>query len=353
MHTVPHKIGFLHRFQKFSFCIAVFSVLLGCLILFGYGSQYRDALFDLQFRISLMIGFMVILFGLLAFFNTTLLKRLEKQDMLIKQELLGLEATKRDILDRKNAEQETFQRNESLEQKVREQTAQLETLNRELEAFSYSVSHDLRAPLRSIDGFSKIILASYSENLDSEARQYFQYICENAARMGQLIDDLLQLSRLSRSELHQESFNISTMAQEILQHLQEREPQRHVSLNVTPDLTAKGDPHLMKVVLENLLGNAWKFSGLQENAVIEFGLAQNNGGPAAFYVKDNGTGFDMTYADKLFGAFQRLHKMTEYPGTGIGLATVQRIIHRHGGKIWPQAEVNKGATFYFSLSEQN
>jgi signal transduction histidine kinase len=223
--------------------------------------------------------------------------------------------------------------------------------NRELEAFSYSVSHDLRAPLRAIDGFSLALLNNYQGLLDDKGGDYLRRVRGATQRMAQLIDDLLKLSRLTRGELNIGKVNLSALAQGVAVELQKSQPDRQVSVRIATGLTAMCDPHLLRVVLENLLGNAWKFTGRKEGATIEFGVAEA-GGASAFFVRDNGAGFDMTYADKLFVTFQRLHLEKEYPGTGIGLSLVQRIIRRHGGNVWAEGKVGQGATFYFTLQEQ-
>ena len=224
--------------------------------------------------------------------------------------------------------------------------------NRELEAFSYSVSHDLRAPLRAIDGFSLALLNNYQGLLDDRGGDYLRRVRGATQRMAQLIDDLLKLSRLTRGELIIGEVDLSALAQEVAAELRKAQPERQVSLHIAAGLTGMCDPHLLKVVLENLLGNAWKFTGRKEGAAIEFG-ADEAGGATAFFVRDNGAGFDMTYADKLFVTFQRLHLEKEYPGTGIGLSLVQRIIRRHGGKVWAEGKVGQGATFYFTLNQGN
>ncbi|HUI05903.1 MAG TPA: ATP-binding protein [Verrucomicrobiae bacterium] len=254
-------------------------------------------------------------------------------------------AAARDITERRLA-QEKIQR---LNEELALQASQLQTANKELEAFCYSVSHDLRAPLRGIDGFSQALLEDYGGQLDEAGKNLLQRIRAGTQRMGQLIDDLLDLSRVSRGELRRETVNLSELASSVVDELHKRDPRRSVELRIAKDLEANGDPHLLCVALENLLGNAWKYTAKQPRATIEFGLNRNNG-HSAFFVRDDGVGFDMQYAGKLFAPFQRLHGMKEFPGTGVGLATVQRIIHRHGGRIWAEAEVNKGATFYFTLS---
>ncbi len=239
----------------------------------------------------------------------------------------------------------TRKQNEEL---LRLQNAQLEAANKELDAFSYSVSHDLRAPLRAIDGFSQALLEDYRENLDSVGQDHLQRVRLAAQRMSALIDDLLNLSRVTRSEIHRERLDLTAVVRSIAEELQRGAPGRKVTFAITEGLTVEGDSRLLRVAIENLLDNAWKYTSSHSCARIEFGLNQSNGRPA-YFVRDDGAGFDPRYSERLFGAFQRLHAVTEFPGTGIGLATVQRIIRRHGGEIWAEGAVEKGATFYFTL----
>ena len=264
--------------------------------------------------------------------------------------VIGLIVISRDISDRKRAEQEIRELNESLERRVLERTAELEAANKELEAFSYSVSHDLRAPLRGIDGFSQALLDRYADKLDDKGKHYLQRVRAGTQRMGELIDDLLQLSRVTRSEMHRTKVDLSALVQEIATELQQTQPSRQVEWAIASGLVADGDARLLRIVLENLLNNAWKFTSSRTHSRIEFNvIKEDNNGMLAYFVRDDGAGFNMAYANKLFGAFQRLHSTNEFPGTGIGLATVQRIIHRHGGRVWAEGAVDMGATFYFSL----
>jgi PAS domain S-box-containing protein len=225
---------------------------------------------------------------------------------------------------------------------------ELVAVNKELEAFSYSVSHDLRSPLRSIDGFSQALLEDYAGKLDKEGENYLHRVRAAAQRMGELIDDLLALSRVTRREMRHGMVNLSALAGIVAIELQQGQPERGGEFAIAEGVTVNGDETLLRLVLENLLGNAWKFTSKQPKARIEFGVTQYDGKPA-YYVRDDGVGFDMAHVGKLFAPFQRLHSADEFSGTGIGLATVQRIIKRHGGRVWAEGAVERGATFYFTL----
>jgi light-regulated signal transduction histidine kinase (bacteriophytochrome) len=257
----------------------------------------------------------------------------------------------RDITERKRAEEEVQKLNTELEQRVVQRTTQLESANKELEAFSYSVSHDLRSPLRGIDGWSQALLEDYGSLFDEQGKTYINRVRSETQRMGNLIDDLLKLSRLTRAEMHIEEVNLSAIAQSIAAQLQQTAPERQVDFVIQPGLNANGDGRLLEIALTNLLGNAFKFTGHTPQARIEFEQTEIDG-QHIFFVRDNGAGFDMAFAKNLFGAFQRMHRASEFPGTGIGLTIVQRIISRHGGRIWAEAAINQGAAFYFTLEER-
>ncbi len=259
---------------------------------------------------------------------------------------IGAIETLNDITDRKRAEQELLKAYDELDERVKARTRDLEAANRELESFAYSVSHDLRQPLRAIDGFSQALLEEYNDRLDDDGREYLGRLRAGSQRMGVLIDNILRLSRLSREEMHYQTVDLSAIAGEIAEELRAAEPGRQGEFVIAPALTVHGDPALLRIALQNLLANAWKFTSRKEQARIEFG-AREQDGERVFHVSDNGAGFDMAYGDKLFGVFQRLHGAKEFPGTGIGLAIVQRVIHRHGGRVWAEAEPGRGASFFF------
>ena len=260
----------------------------------------------------------------------------------------ALVETCREVSDAQRAEEGIDRQNLELEHRVKERTTQLEATNRELEAFCYSVSHDLRAPLRSIRGFSEVLLEKYGATVDTRGQELLRRVCESSQMMDRLIEDLLKLSRVTRAELQRRSVNLSALAERIADELQDNDPFRSVQFNIAPNLVAEGDERLLHVVLENLLRNAWKFTSKRPEASIEFGASDDP--ERAFFVRDNGAGFDMAFAGKLFGVFQRLHSPSEFAGTGVGLAIVQRIINRHGGRTWATGRVNEGATFYFTFS---
>lgn len=237
-----------------------------------------------------------------------------------------------------------------LGESLREQKEAVEAANRELESFSYSVSHDLRAPLRSIDGFSQALLADYGDELDEQGKKYLLHVVGAAQRMAQLIDDLIGLAQVTRTDFSRTRVDLSALGRRVIDRLRASEPHRDVLCRIHDDMIAACDGRLLSVALESLLGNAWKFSSKRERAEIEFGLT-NAGGATAYFVRDNGAGFDMAYSHKLFGTFQRLHSPGDFEGTGIGLAAVQRVIHRHRGCVWAEGKVDGGATFYFTLGE--
>ena len=272
-------------------------------------------------------------------------------DQLVKGEdgaVLSIRTVFQDITERKRAEEEILKLNAQLEQRVIERTAQLEAANKELEAFSYSVSHDLRAPLRAVDGFSKIVLEDYGPQLPEACRQDLQTIRNGAQKMGRLIDDLLMFSRLSQLPLSKQAVDTSKLVRGALEELNSQREGRRIEFRIADLPTCQADPALLKQVWVNLLSNALKYTGKREAALVEIGCAADNG-RNVYFVRDNGAGFDMKYAHKLFGVFQRLHRAEDYDGTGVGLAIAQRVIHRHGGRIWAESALDSGATFYFTL----
>jgi len=253
-----------------------------------------------------------------------------------------------DLTDAKKAEEEIVEMNAYLEQRVEERTEELRRAVDEMEAFSYSVAHDLRAPLRAMGSFARILMEDHSEGLDEEAQGFLNRIGENSVRMGELIDGLLDLARISRATLDIDEVDLSKVVEELWRNMEKRYPAPLPTIRIQPALRADADIRLIRAALQNLLDNAWKFSRRESQPVIHFG-AENRGGETVYFIRDNGAGFDPSYINKLFRPFERLHTGTEYPGTGIGLATVRRIIERHGGKVWAEGELDKGATFYFTL----
>ncbi len=265
---------------------------------------------------------------------------IEAADRRIARSRSRLEAQQRELVEHRDR----------LEHRVAERTRELEDANRELAAFSYSVSHDLRAPLRAVDGFAQALDEDYGDTLEGEARHYLDRIRAGVQRMGMLIDDMLMLSRVSRQEMLPSRVNLSALAEDIRRELEADAPERQVQWTIAPDIVVEGDRNLLGILLRNLLGNAWKYTGRNDEARIEFGCESDTDGRTVCYVRDNGAGFDMRYVDKLFGVFQRLHRDEEFPGTGVGLAIAQRVVHRHGGRIWAEGEVGRGAVFRFVLA---
>jgi signal transduction histidine kinase len=257
--------------------------------------------------------------------------------------LLRLNAQKR------KAEREVRALNENLEARVEARTAELRAANNDLTAFAYSVAHDFRAPLRAVHGFGRILVEDHAAQLDDDGRDFLHRMVAASERMGALIDDLLALSRITRAELHRGGIDMSAMAEEIVQQLREADPDRKVTVDIAPGVRGEGDSSLVRIALENLIGNAWKFTSKTADACISFGAETDRGEPG-FFVRDNGAGFDMTYAGKIFEAFQRLHKEDEFPGTGIGLANVMQVVRKHGGHVWAEGKVGEGACFHFTLT---
>lgn len=258
--------------------------------------------------------------------------------------VVGFAAVAHDVTERRRQEGAIAALNRQLEERI----AELGAANAELEAFSYSVSHDLRGPLRAIDGFSKILMEQYRDRLDVQGQHFLARVRAGSQRMGQLIDDLLSLARINRTEMRYAAVDLAQLARDVVDELRRHDPGREVETHIVASAPARGDGQLLRAALDNLIGNAWKFTGKTAHARIEFGVGERDGAPA-FYVRDNGAGFDMTYVHKLFAPFQRLHEQSQFEGTGIGLATVHRIITRHGGRLWAESTIDKGATFWFTL----
>jgi signal transduction histidine kinase/DNA-binding response OmpR family regulator len=281
-----------------------------------------------------------------AYENARRHSKIQQHATLLQQEITERKQVE---LALRQAEQQAKRFNAELERRVAARTSQLEATNNEMKSFAYSVSHDLRAPLRAISGFTDILMEESEAELNEDSRHYLQRIRAAARRMDQLIEDILKLSHVSRDDIHATAVNLGNLAQAIVAELQQRDPDRVVAVTIDKNCVAQADSRLLQIALENLLENAWKFTGTTTDAKVEFGCSVAPSGELVYYVRDNGVGFDAAYSDKLFGVFQRLHAEDKFPGTGIGLATVQRIVHRHGGRIWAEAAVDQGATFFFTL----
>jgi light-regulated signal transduction histidine kinase (bacteriophytochrome) len=334
----------------------------------GLSPCHIDILSQFQVRANLAVPLLQgdNLWGLLCIHQCRGPRQWEATEIEFVQQIarhLGVALQHAELLAKLQAEalerQQAQQRAQSLNQGLQQAVVELRSVNQELETFSYSVSHDLRAPLRSIDGFSQALLEDCVDQLDATGHDYLRRIRSATQRMGQLIDDLLTLSRVIRSDMHREPVDLSRLANQIVINLQQTNPDRQVTVTIAPGLVALGDTRLLQVVLENLLNNAWKFTVGRTHANITFGLvprlaetvadAATDNNFVTYFVQDDGFGFDMAYVTKLFSPFQRLHSVTEFPGNGIGLATVQRIVHRHGGRVWAEGILDQGATFYFTL----
>ena len=264
--------------------------------------------------------------------------------------IIRLQGAFQDITERMEQQQEILRLNNELEERVRQRTAQLANANKELESFAYAVSHDLRSPLNTVDAFSQLLLKLDAENISDKGKHYLDRIGAGVRHMGQLIEGLLTLAHLSRGAIRPEAVDLSALARRIANQVSKHEPARQLQVNIQDGLHAMGDARLLSTVFQNLLDNAWKFTSRQAQAQVDVGCQPGAHGETVFFVKDNGAGFDMAYSHKLFGTFERLHSPGEFPGTGIGLATVKRVIERHGGRVWAESKVNEGATFYFTLS---
>jgi signal transduction histidine kinase len=263
-------------------------------------------------------------------------------------EIFGILGTTKDITLNRQAEEEIRTLNTRLEQRVHERTQQLEIVNNELASTSYSIAHDLKTPLRALDGFSHILLEEYYADLDAQGREYLERIRKASHRLGLLSDDLLKILSITRSDLHFESLDLNLIAQDIIDQLHFLHPRRNVEFICNGSLVVKADARMVQILMENLINNAWKFTKKRRPASIELDSFQQDG-KTVFFIRDNGVGFDMQYVEKLFGVFQRLHNSSEYEGTGIGLALAQRVVQRHGGSIWANSDPGKGAVFYFTL----